>query len=208
MPYRSIGEKLRTLRGRHSQSEVAKCAGISEPLLSLIEAGHRSLQPSATALARVLGFEVMGLGGEERALDAEAEALVAVREVLMARLERAASELIAKAHPRAEGAWSEDPGDMATLTERMAEHRRLMLTIPWAEVFTADRLADQANVHLGEGDRKIAEEECLRWIATLTDESDLLLPGRQLHLRPKAVPASSASHDAGRSAKDRSGRHR
>ena len=129
MPYPEIGKDAEALRNEKklSQVDAAKAAGISQPLLCLIEKGERSLGPSVAALARVFGPKVFALAEDEESLN--------LRETEFRY--KLAQGLFLVAHGACIlGAW----GGLSPAEEERL-YREHLLQISWGRVLTDENVA-------------------------------------------------------------------
>lgn len=172
----SRGKRLGRLieRAGLSLNEVARRASIHPAILSDLvrDTGTRRLMSYARTLRLVLGEEVTALVAEEERERAEAEGLKAMAAQLTARLDQAASGLLADGYPKLGWAWTEDPEQVAAELASRPERHRLLLEhqARVAAALSPELLAERAGVTLAGSDRKIAEAVCAKWHWLLAED--------------------------------------
>jgi len=170
MPYPEIGAKLRSEieRDGRTDSEIAAAAGISQPLLSLILSGSRSLAPSADALTRVLGPKIAQLRVQENRFELDEQIAAANRRTLALRIERAISDLSIEAMPRPYGGWLENAEDVERMERQRIANAEHIAAINWSDVLAPEKVAERAEVAIGGPDFELVNRLCAKWVELFT----------------------------------------
>jgi transcriptional regulator with XRE-family HTH domain len=170
MPYPQIGAELRSEieRDGRTDSEIARAAGISQPLLSLIISGKRSLTPSADALTRVLGPKVAQLRVVEYRLELDEQVAAANRRAVALRIEQAISDLSIEAMPEPYGGWEGDPEDVARMERQRIANAEQIAGIRWSVELAPERVAERAGVDTTSPEFDLVKRLCAKWVALLT----------------------------------------